>query len=127
MDQELKAYLDTKFDEVRTYTDTRFDEMRTYTGAKFDEMRSYTDTKFDRTVQAFAGEIGSLHTQIQQTEARVVARIDSLDSRLQLHAGLLQSGARALARFSEYAENSEQRWVALVSRVEALEKKLEGR
>jgi hypothetical protein len=31
-----------------------------------------------------------------------------------------------MARFSEFAENSEQRWVALVDRVDAIEKRLES-
>ncbi len=101
MDPELRAYLDAKFDAA--------------------------DQKLDRAVQAFAGEVGSLHTQIQQTEARLGARLESIDSRLKLQAGLIQSGARAMARFSEFSENSEERWVALVGRVEALEKKLEGK
>ena len=53
------------------------------------------------------------------------ARLASIDSRLKLQAGLIQSGARAMARFSEFSENSEERWIALVARVAALEKKLE--
>jgi hypothetical protein len=32
-----------------------------------------------------------------------------------------------MARFPEFAEASEERWVALVGRVEALEKRLEGK
>jgi hypothetical protein len=35
-------------------------------------------------------------------------RLESIDSRLKLQAGLIQSGARAMARFSEFAENSEK-------------------
>jgi hypothetical protein len=64
---------------------------------------------------------------MQQGFARVDHRLESIDARLKLQAGLIQSGARAMARFSEFAENSEQRWVALVARVEALERKLDGR
>jgi hypothetical protein len=96
MDQELKAYLDAKF--------------------------AAADEKLDRAVRAFAGEVGSLHTEIQQSEARLGARLDSIDSRLKLQAGPIQSGARAMARFSEFSENSELRRVALVGRGEALEK-----
>jgi hypothetical protein len=57
----------------------------------------------------------------------VNTRLESIDTRLKLQAGLIQSGARAMARFSEFAESSEQRWVSLVNRVEVLEKKLEER
>lgn len=80
-----------------------------------------------RLVSLIAGEVGSLHSEIRELDQRIDARLASIDSRLKLQAGLIQSGARAMARFSEFAENSEERWVALVARVEALEKKLNGR
>jgi hypothetical protein len=50
------------------------------------------------------------------------ARLASIDSRLKLQAGLIQSGARAITRLSEFSESSEERWVALSGRVEALER-----
>ena len=79
----------------------------------------------DRTASLIANEVGGLHSDIQDVETRLVARLDSIDSRLKLRrAGLIQSGARAMARFSEFAENSEERWVSLVARVEALERKI---
>jgi ABC-type transporter Mla subunit MlaD len=85
------------------------------------------DAMEERIAALIAGELGSLHTQIQQVEQRLGDRLESIDARLKLQAGLIQSGARAMARFSEFAENSEARWVALVARVEALEKRLEGK
>jgi len=57
----------------------------------------------------------------------VKARFDSVDARLKLQAGLIQSGTRAMARFSEFSENSEWRWVSLLGRVAALEKRLESK
>ncbi len=92
-----------------------------------EELKQYLQGMEDRTAALVAGEIGSLHSQIQQTEARLGERLDSIDSRLKLQAGLIQAGSRAMARFSEFAENSEERWIALVHRVEALERKLEGK
>jgi hypothetical protein len=102
----------------------------------------------ERTAALIAGEVGALRTQLQQSEGRLGARLDSIDSRLKLQAGLIQSGARVMALVSrsnngqalsgdkviraaspvvgEFAENSEERWVALVGRVEALERKIEG-
>ena len=62
-----------------------------------------------------------LGTRFDETNTQLA----SIDSRLKLQAGLIQAGARAMARFSEFAENSEQRWVALVARVEALEKRMQ--
>lgn len=81
----------------------------------------------ERLIAVIAGEVGSLHFEIRELDQRVDARLASIDSRLKLRAGLIQSGARSTARFSEFAENSEERWVALAACVEALEKKLNGR
>ena|SRR5258708_7685438 len=51
MDEDLKAYLDAKFAAI----DARFVAI---------------DVKFDRAAEAFAGEIGSLHTELQAIDAR---------------------------------------------------------
>ena len=63
----------------------------------------------ERTAALIAAEVGSLHTDIQNVEKRLSTRFDSIDSRMKLQAGLIQAGARAMARFSEFAENSEER------------------
>jgi uncharacterized protein (DUF885 family) len=91
-----------------------------------EDLKAYLQGMEDRTAALIAAEVGNLHTEMQQGFAHVDTRLDSIDSRLKLQAGLIQSGARAMARFSEFAENSEERWVALVGRVEALERKIEG-
>lgn len=59
----------------------------------------------ERTALLIANEVGGLHTEIQDAEGRLRARFDSIDARLKLQAGLIQSGARAMARFSEFSEN----------------------
>jgi hypothetical protein len=92
-----------------------------------EELKTYLQGMEDRTATLIAGEIGSLHGDIRLSEERLGKRLESIDTRLRLQAGLIQSGARAMARFSEFAENSEERWTALVSRVEALEKRLESK
>jgi hypothetical protein len=73
-----------------------------------------------------ASEVGDLHTDIQGVEQRLSARFDSIDARLKLRAGLIQFGTRVMARFFEFSENAEARRVALLSRVEAPERKLSG-
>jgi len=80
----------------------------------------------DRTAVVISNEIGSLHNEIQDSAKLLGDRFDSIDARLKLQAGLIQSGARAMARFSGFSENSEERWVALLTRVEALERKVIG-
>jgi chromosome segregation ATPase len=78
----------------------------------------------ERTAALIAAEVGSLHTDIQNVEKRLSTRFDSIDSRMKLQAGLIQAGARAMARFSEFAENSEERWVELAARVETVEREI---
>lgn len=56
--------------------------------------------------------------------AEVNATLASIDNRLKLQAGLIQSGARAMARFSKFSEDSEARWLDLEKRVEDIERKL---
>ena len=83
----------------------------------------------DRTAVLIAAEVGGLHTQIKDTEDRLSQRLESISARLTLQAGLIQSGARAMARFSSFAENSEERWVGLLDRFDLLDqrvKRLEG-
>ncbi len=93
-----------------------------------EDLKNYLDEKFraseDRTAALIANEVGALHTDILGVESRLTARFDSLDARLKLQAGLIQAGSRAMARFSQFSEDSEERWVTLMTRVEALEKRL---
>src|SRR4051794_37670194 len=84
------------------------------------DLRDGLDKAFTRFSQHILHEVGARFNDVD-------VRLESIDSRLKLQAGLIQTAARAMARFSEFAENSEQRWVALVARVEALERKLESR
>jgi hypothetical protein len=83
------------------------------------DLRDALDDAFTRFSQHVLHEVG---TRFDETNAR----LESIDSRLKLQAGLIQSGARAMARFSAFAENAEERWVDLAARVEALERKLDG-
>lgn len=90
-----------------------------------EDLKNYLQGMEERMAALIAGEVGTLHTDIGERFGRMDSRLESIDSRLKLQAGLVQAGSRAMARFSEYAETSEARWVALVARVEALEKKLQ--
>jgi hypothetical protein len=68
--------------------------------------------------------VGGLHTDLKRLEKRLGERLDSIDGRLKLQTGLIQSGARAMARFSAFSETSEERWVALANRMDAVERRL---
>jgi hypothetical protein len=64
----------------------------------------------DRMASLIAGEVGDLHTDIKRLEKRLGEQLDSIDGQLKLQAGLIQSGTRAMARFSAFSETSEERW-----------------
>jgi hypothetical protein len=83
------------------------------------DLRDALDEAFTRFSQHILHEVGGRLDEVSN-------KLESIDSRLKLQAGLVQSGSRAMARFSEFAESSEQRWVALIERVAAIEKKLES-
>lgn len=90
-------------------------------------LRTGLQASEERMASLIATEVGNLHSEMVGVEQRLTTRLESIDARLKLQAGLLQAGARAMARFEGFAESSEERWVALVGRVEALEKKMESK
>ena len=55
--------------------------------------KQYLNEAAERLAALIAAEIGSVHTHIRQTEARLSAKIDDINTRLDMHAGLLQTGA----------------------------------
>jgi hypothetical protein len=79
----------------------------------------------DRTAALILAEVSNLRVETRQGFDHIDKLLVSINDRLKVQAGLIQGGARAMARFSEFAETSEQRWVALVARVEELERKVE--
>ncbi|HWD98801.1 MAG TPA: hypothetical protein VG345_07180 [Bryobacteraceae bacterium] len=76
-------------------------------------------TELDSVLNLVLNEIG--RRADEQT-----ARWESIDARLKLQAGLIQSGSRAITRLSEFAENTEVRWLDLDKRVRAIEDRLRG-
>jgi len=84
-------------------------------------------------ISSSAASLNTLMTDLHQSTQREIhelrtdftERFDAIDARLKLQAGLIQSGARALARFSEYSENSESRWLDLSRSVRTIEQKLQ--
>ena len=66
----------------------------------------------DQLVALIVDTSGSLHTQIQESERRLEARMDRgferLDARLGRHGGLIQGGAKAIARLTEWSERVDE-------------------
>jgi hypothetical protein len=83
-----------------------------------EDLKTYIDGAFTRFSQHILHEMSVRFGEVD-------TKLTSIDARLKLQAGLIQAGARAMARFEGFSEHSEERWVALVARVEALERKLE--
>jgi hypothetical protein len=106
------------------------EEMKDFITGALHGMESRFDAKLqgveDRTAALILAEVSNLRTETQRGFEKVDLRLESIDSRLKLQAGLLQAGSRAMARFSEFSETSEQRWVALVERVAELERRIGG-
>lgn len=89
-------------------------------GVTKQEMREALDIALDKAFTHFSRHI--LH-EVGSRFDETNRRLESIDTRLKLQAGLIQSGARAMVRFSEFSENAEARWVDLTERVAALERK----
>jgi hypothetical protein len=89
MDEDLKLYLES---------------MKSDLVGRIDRSHSDLVGRIDRAAVATGADIGSLHTQIQQTEERLGAKIEELHTRLDNHAGMLQSGSRQLTRFFQFSE-----------------------
>jgi dihydroxyacetone kinase DhaKLM complex PTS-EIIA-like component DhaM len=110
VDEELKTYL-RQMEERNVALIAGVGERIAGVGERIAGVEERIAGVEERTAALIAAEVGSLHTDIQNVEKRLSTRFDSIDSRMKLQAGLIQAGARAMARFSEFAENSEERWV----------------
>ncbi|HZL56677.1 MAG TPA: hypothetical protein VFC21_06340 [Bryobacteraceae bacterium] len=109
MDAELRQFLSEKFDRI----DQRFRQV--------DEKFAALAREMDEKLTTMAQHI--LH-EMDLRLGTVDKKLESIDSRLQLHAGLVQSGARAIARLSQYSESSEARYTELLTRFEDLERRV---
>ena len=116
MDEELKTWLgametriDQRFEARLKNTEARFDARLQDTEARLEErfdarLDARLDEAFTRFSQHILNEVGSRFEEVKARFDSVDARFDSVDARLKLQAGLIQSGARAMARFSEFSE-----------------------
>src|SRR5665213_1247147 len=116
MDAELRQFLSEKFDRIDEKFD-RIDERFRQVDEKFVALAREMDEKLTTMAQHI------LH-EMDLRLATVDKKLESIDSRLQLHAGLVQSGARAIARLSQHSESSEGRYTELLTRFEDLERRV---
>lgn len=100
------------------------EELRTYLTAMEDRLKTHVDERVDGLAATMASEIGALHTDIRQVEARLTAKIDEHGVRIDRHAALLQTGARQLMRTFQNEEELSRLWRNLDKRMDALEREL---
>lgn len=125
MDAELREYLDSKFrqvDDKFTALEQRIDDKLVALEQRFDDKLTALAKRFDDKLTALAQHL--LH-EMDTRFSLVDRKLESIDSRLKLQAGLIQSGARAIARLTDYSETSEARWVDLTVRFDSLERRMD--
>jgi len=125
MDAELREYLDGKFrhvDEKFIDLEMRIDEKLYALEKRIDEKLYALEKRMDDKLTALAQHI--LH-EMDTKFALEEKKRQSIDSRLKLQAGLIQSGSRAIARLTDYSETSEARWVDLTVRFDSLERRVD--
>jgi hypothetical protein len=114
---DLKAELLGRMDEQKTELLARMDEQKA-------ELLGRIDTQKSELIDHMHGVGAGLHTQIEDLDRRVGERFDHIEKRLDLQGGLVQSGARALARFTEWSEGTDLDLSRYDRRITEIEKRL---
>jgi DNA repair ATPase RecN len=125
MDAELRQYLDGKFgqiDEKLVALEQSIDEKLVALEQRIDDKLYALERRMDDKLTGLAQQI--LH-EMDTKFALQNQKLESIDSRLKLQAGLIQSGSRAITRLTDYSEDSEARWVDLTVRFDSLERRVD--
>jgi len=126
MDDELRIFLREMEERLDAQSEKRGREMEERLNQRGRDMEERLDTRIDSKLdEVFTRQSQFFLHEMEVRFGEVNVRLDSIDARLKLQSGLIQSGARALARFAEFAENSEERWVDLATRLQRLERRLD--
>jgi chromosome segregation ATPase len=124
MDENDKQWIEARLDErladvpTKQWIEQKLDERLADFGAELAK-KFATKDDLNHAMNHLLAEIGRRHEELK-------AELSSVNARLTLHGGLIQSGSRAITRLIRYAENSEARWVALGKRIQALEESVAG-
>jgi DNA repair ATPase RecN len=129
MDAELREYLDGKFSGLEQRIDDKLVALEQRIDDKLVALEQRIDDKLGALEKRFEDKLTDLAQHIlHEMDTRFALqdkRLESIDSRLKLHAGLVQSGSRAITRLTNYSENSEARWVDLTVRFDSLERRVD--
>jgi hypothetical protein len=62
----------------------------------------------EQLIAVIVDTAGSLHTQIQELEARMKLGFERVEARLGRHGGLIQGGAKQITRLVEWSERADE-------------------
>jgi len=90
-----------------------------------EELKQHLQAMEDRTAALIAGEIGSLHTQIKQTEDRILAQLDGIDARQHRDASLTTTLMEPIVKQTRWHEQSDNAVADLAARHTEFARKLD--
>jgi chromosome segregation ATPase len=91
---------------------------------RVDGLSEKLDATKEQLVNHTNGIAAELHLQIQGVETRLTTKISAVEKRLELQGGLIQSGARAMARFIKWTEGTDIELSGYEHRLTLLEKRV---
>jgi hypothetical protein len=130
MEARLDASMEARINQAGASLETRITQALARQDASMEERMNQALARQDASAEtrmndAFGRFSQHLLHEMSLRLDEIRAPLASIDARLTLQAGLIQGGARAIARFSKFSESSEKRWVDLTKRMGALERKVE--
>jgi chromosome segregation ATPase len=94
------------------------------TNEQVERLSDKLDATKEQLVNHTNGIAAELHLQIQSAETRLTTKISAVEKRLELQGGLIQSGARAMARFIKWTEGTDIELSGYEHRLTLLEKRV---
>ena len=94
------------------------------TNEQVERLSEKLDATKEQLVNHTNGIAAELHIQIQSVETRLIDKISAVEKRLELQGGLIQSGARAMARFIKWTEGTDVELSGYEHRLMLLEKRV---
>jgi DNA repair ATPase RecN len=129
MDAELREYLDGKFSGLEQRIDNKLIALEQRIDDKLYALEQRIDDKLYALAKRFDDKLTALAQHIlHEMDTRFAVqdkKLESIDSRLKLQAGLVQSGSRSITRLIDYSETSEARWIDLTVRFDSLERRVD--
>ena len=112
--------LSTRVDRLSEKLDATKEQLTT----RVDGLSEKLDATKEQLVNHTNGVAAELHIQMQSVETRLIEKISAIEKRLELQGGLIQSGARAMARFIKWTEGTDVELSGYEHRLTLLEKRV---